>query len=274
MSKNFPSISIIGCGWLGLPVGKLLQAKGYLVKGSTTQDAKLVILKNAGIHPYLIHVKETITGIHIDDFFKSEILLINIPPGRRTENVENRHPRQIQLIVEKAIENGVRKIIFISSTGVYANTNGIVTESDPLNPTRPTGKALKQIERYLQELTNIDWCILRMAGLVGGDRKAGRFLAGRKNIPNGNAPVNLVHQADCVQIIYEIIRQEKWGTIYNVCADEHPTRAIFYTHQAKLQGFEIPQFLDERNSFKIISNEKLKIDLNYQFIFPDPMEFN
>ena len=60
--KNI-KISILGCGWLGLPLAKKLIENGYEVKGSTTSESKLELLKNAGISPYQIKMEENeITG--------------------------------------------------------------------------------------------------------------------------------------------------------------------------------------------------------------------
>ena len=50
-------ISILGCGWLGLPLAKSLIEKGFSIKGSTTSEEKLQVLQNAGIQPFLISIK-------------------------------------------------------------------------------------------------------------------------------------------------------------------------------------------------------------------------
>ena len=42
-------VSILGCGWLGLPLAKALIGEGYTVKGSTTTPAKLNLLKEEGV---------------------------------------------------------------------------------------------------------------------------------------------------------------------------------------------------------------------------------
>lgn len=271
MSKT---ISIIGCGWLGLPLGAFLVEKGNLVKGSTTRAEKLRLLKEQGITPFLIKVGEKLEGKNSGIFFQSEILIINIPPGRRRPDVENSHPAAIKKIIEYARKGTVKKIIFISSTGVYGNSNDVVTEKEVVNPDTPSGKALVKIEALLKSGSQFDTTILRMAGLVGGDRKAGRFLAGKKDVQNGSAPVNLVHRDDCIHVIDQIIEQGQWNEIFNVCSGEHPTRREFYTQQAKKQGFEAPEFLEnDAPSFKIISNEKLKDKLGYEFLFPNPMMF-
>ena len=47
-------ISLLGCGWLGIPLASSLVKKGFAVKGSTTSSDKLEILKSEGVIPYLI----------------------------------------------------------------------------------------------------------------------------------------------------------------------------------------------------------------------------
>ena len=268
------SVSIIGCGWLGYPLALFLKEKDYQVKGSSRNEQKLTQLEADGIQPFKIEVKKTLIGENIVDFFDSKILIINIPPGRRNPNVETDHPLQIKAIVEAAQKGRVEKILFVSSTGVYGNENRIMTEEDVLNPIRTSGKALVKIESYLKSLNQFDISIARMAGLIGGNRKAGRFLAGKTNIPNGDALVNMVHREDCIRVLHEIIRQEKWGEIYNVCADKHPTRKDFYKAQAEKEGFDAPHFAaDGGGDYKIISNEKVKRELGYGFLYEDPMTF-
>ncbi|WP_258929290.1 hypothetical protein [Flavobacterium davisii] len=38
-------ISLLGCGWLGLPLAESLIKKGYEIKGSTTNLDKIPLLK-------------------------------------------------------------------------------------------------------------------------------------------------------------------------------------------------------------------------------------
>jgi 3-hydroxyisobutyrate dehydrogenase-like beta-hydroxyacid dehydrogenase len=47
-------ISILGCGWLGFPLGKYLVEKGHFVKGSTTSESKIALLSKVGIEPFLL----------------------------------------------------------------------------------------------------------------------------------------------------------------------------------------------------------------------------
>ena len=77
-------ISILGCGWLGLPLAEKLIETGYEVKGSTTSENKLDILQSHKIEPFLVTLSEDkITGTISEFLNESEILIIDIPPGLR-----------------------------------------------------------------------------------------------------------------------------------------------------------------------------------------------
>ncbi len=273
MTESKQKIAILGCGWLGLALGEHLVQEGYNVNGSTTSEEKLAKISAKGINPFQIKVINSFVGKSVDKFFDASVLVLNIPPKRRQENIENVYPQQVKLIVDKAIKNGVQKVLFTSSTSVYGNVMREVDELESLEGTTASAKALITVEEYLQSHPIIETTILRLGGLVGGERKAGRFLAGRKDIPNGDAPVNLVHRDDCIAIISKLIEKDKWGVVFNVCADKHPTRKAFYTAQARRQGFEAPHFLAGATAYKIVTNDLVKKTLDYRFIHPDPMAF-
>lgn len=269
------TISILGCGWLGFPLAKKLVENGHIVKGSTTSPQKLAFLHKHKIDPYLIEVQKKIKGNNLPYFFSSGILVLNIPPGRKRKDVARSHPQQVAAIIESALLNGAKKILFISSTSVYGNVNRVVTEADEPRPETASAEALVKAEGMLMRQEDLEVTIVRFGGLVGEDRKAGRFLAGKKDLKNGDAPINMIDQADCVAILTQIIEQDIWGEIFNACADEHPTKKAFYTAQAKKQGFELPTFSTTENlvGYKEVSNYKLKQRLSYDFLKPNPMKF-
>jgi nucleoside-diphosphate-sugar epimerase len=162
----------------------------------------------------------------------------------------------------------------VSSTGVYPNTNGIVTEATAPEPTTDSQKAIVKAEQLLQANPHFKTTILRPAGLVGNNRIAGRWFAGKQNVKGGNTPVNLVHLEDCIGVSYAIIEQDIFGKVFNICADKHPVKGVFYPFQAIKHGFEPPTFIMEQaDDFKIISNEQSKKALHYKYQQPNPMEF-
>lgn len=266
------TVSILGTGWLGLPLAQHLLSQGYTVKGSTTTPSKIATLQAAGIVPYLLEVDDRIAGEAGEDFFDADVLIVTIPPQRDLAAFE----QSIRAIAKHIERSRVSKVIYTSSTGVYGHVSGEVDETFPPLPDRATAQGVWLAERILREQTAADVTILRLAGLVGGNRKPGRFFAGRKNLPSGNAPVNLVHQEDCIAVIERIIEGEHWNEVFNLVADIHPPKRIFYDYQARKHNFERPQFAQDRKSgmeYKTVCNNKVKNALQYEFKHPDPMCF-
>ncbi|GEO06930.1 NAD(P)-dependent oxidoreductase [Adhaeribacter aerolatus] len=270
---NEKKVSILGCGWLGLPVAEKLLTSGYEVNGSTTTPTKLTLLADKGIKPFLIDLAAASTLENLPTFLNSQYLMVSFPPGLRAGNGEN-YRQQIEILGQAIAVSPVQNILFISSTAVYPDVNRVVTEAEELE-TYQAHNILLQAEALLRQFSGKSTTIVRMAGLVGGARQAGRFLAGKQNIPNPEAPVNLIHLNDCIGLVTAIFKQEKWGEIYNGCADEHPTRKDFYTAAAQKLNLPLPHFapVSPADGFKIISNQKIKKDLGYRFNYPDPMFF-
>ncbi len=269
------SISILGCGWLGLPLAKTLINQGYSVLGSTTQSNKLTLLEQEGIQPFLMELSPEINESADQRFFQSDILVINIPPGRKRDNIEQFYPQQIADIVK---QKPTQKIIFVSSTSVYPNLNREVTEMDlptdeaKLNSLRVSGRALIAAEELVRQYS-AEATIVRFCGLMGPNRHPGKFLAGKILNSNGKAPVNFIHLEDCIAILLKIIQENHWGETFNACADHHPTKENFYRQAAQKIGQEPPQFSSEElPSFKSISGEKLKKQLEYEFKYSDPTD--
>jgi nucleoside-diphosphate-sugar epimerase len=261
------TVSILGCGWLGLPLASHLLCEGYKVHGSVTSQDKLALLQEKGIIPYQIQITDTqITGDELSGFLASEILIINVPPARR-EDIVAYHTAQMSLLLPLI---KAKHVLFVSSTSVYPELNRIVTEDDHFEPVKGSGKALVAVEELFR--TQTDCTVLRFAGLIGYDRQPGRFLAGKTNVENGDAPINVIHQDDCIAIITEIIRQGAWGEVFNACSDVHPLRKDFYTLAASKAGLVLPTFVAGGNKFKIINSDKLKQRLGYAFKYPDPLE--
>lgn len=262
-------ISILGCGWLGLPLAKALIKKGFLAKGSTTSIEKISVLESAGIAPFIIRLEEEKISDSITDFLAdSQILIIDIPPKLRGNSNENFVAKIATLI--PFIENStIDKVLFVSSTSVYGEDNELVTESTPLNPDSEGGRQLAIVESLLQKNNCFETTILRFGGLIGEDRNPVRFLSGRENIENPDAPINLIHQDDCIGIIEKIIELDSWNKTFNAVAPFHPTRKEYYTQKAADLNLALPKFVPSNTmAGKTILSDTLKNSLQYSFIKP------
>jgi nucleoside-diphosphate-sugar epimerase len=265
------TVSILGCGWLGFPLAKDLIKSGYEVKGSTTSSRKMSSLMANKIIPFQIFLNPAAEGDNLRSFFECDYLIINIPPSER-ENVEEFHLNQIRSVIEILKKSKSRKIIFISSTSVYGNSNSVVDEDSPTIPETNSGKALVRVEKYLKNKMDFNVTIIRFGGLIGEDSNPAYYFAGRKNIPGGKSPVNLIHQSDCIGIIKAVIEKEIWGETINGVSDHHPSKKEFYTKAASNLNLEPPEFDDEIAPYKIISSSKISELLDYTYLYSDPLK--
>ncbi|GGC82352.1 epimerase [Flavobacterium lutivivi] len=280
-------VSILGCGWLGLPLAKSLIEKGFSVNGSTTSVEKIPILESFVINPFLINLDVSSLAQSrdknaIEKFLQnSKILIINIPPKLRRDSVASlgmTFVEKIENLIPFIEKSSVKKVIFVSSTSVYGeialeNAQGeknSITEKILPNPDTESGKQLLEVEKILQSNTHFKTTIVRFGGLIGNDRHPIYFLAGRKNIENPEAPINLIHLEDCIGIIHEILRYaQNDNLVLNAVAPFHPSRKKFYSEKAIELNLPLPEF-EEKNKVagKIISSEKVETVLNYKFQKP------
>ena len=266
-------ISILGCGWLGLPLAEELIKNDYEVTGSTTSESKLKVLKNVGISPFLIKLEENeITG-NLESFLaNTAVLIVDIPPKLRGNNKEN-FVQKIKNLIPFVENSKVKKVLFVSSTSVYGDTFPIEErdEESALNPDTEGGKQLVEVEKLLQSNENFQTTILRFGGLIGPERNPAKFLAGQENVANPNAPINFIHQEDCIGIICAMLRQVendnwKWNDTFNAVTPNHPNRENYYTEKALEMNLKVPTFVKDSNSIgKKISSKKLQGMLHYSF---------
>ena len=270
-------ISILGCGWLGLPLAKSLLAKGYEVKGSTTSESKLEVFKNAGISPFQIQLDTHQIIGNMEDFLKeTNVLVIDIPPGLRRETStsnEMTFVNKIKNLIPFIEKSGFQKVIFVSSTSVYGDDFPIVeiTEETKPNPDTESGKQLVITETLLQSNSNFKTTVIRFGGLLGEDRHPVKFLAGRANVENPDAPINMIQREDCIGVIEKALEfaqddNWEWNQTFNAVAPQHPTRKAYYHKKAEILNLPLPTFAEDSESKgKIISSKKVERILGYSF---------
>jgi nucleoside-diphosphate-sugar epimerase len=261
------SISILGSGWLGKPLGKHLVKAGFEVLGSTTSVEKLTEVGKDGVKPILLKFDPQPQGDDVEDFFQSDVLIISIPP-RRKAGLGHEYLRQIEEIVESSKEGKVQRILLISSTSVYPDNNKEVFEDSPVESEE---NVMLKAENLIK-VSGLNYTIIRFAGLVGPGRHPGRFFSNKTEVAGANCPVNLIHLEDCISIITSIIEKEQWNETFNACADLHPAKSDFYIQAANKLGLPPPQFSSQDQKYKIINSDKIKNRLNYSFKFPDPYQ--
>ncbi|MBK6266630.1 SDR family NAD(P)-dependent oxidoreductase [Marivirga sp. S37H4] len=261
-------ISILGCGWLGLPLAEAFVKDGFIVKGSSTSNSKTDLLSHKKIIPYQITLP---LQNYESDFFDTDFLVINIPPQTRSKGPDF-HLACIQSIISFIPEN--LKIIYISATSVYPDRDKEITEEEPVDETSDRAKALWQVENLLRNEFGKRLTIIRMGGLLGYDRVPGKYFSGKK-VNNAQQKVNYIHRDDAVGIIQQLVHRNIFGELFNAVAPLHPSRKEVFLRNAQELGFEPPIFENEPSSLlqRFINGEKIEHYLEYSFIYPDPLHF-
>ena len=272
MNKKIEKIGVIGCGWLGLPLAIELVSKGYYLKGSTTTREKLTTLSSHQIDPFLVQLNPALIGDDLKTFFNVDLLIINIPP-KRNQSLANDYLDKMSNIAAAIKNSSISKIIFVSSTSVYPENKIVVTEETAIDVNSSSALSLYNAEEIFRNLENVETTVIRMAGLIGPNRHPGRFFAGKENISNGLAPVNLIHLDDCIGIIQMVIEKEIWGETFNGAAPNHPTKAEFYNLASNQFNQTSAKFIAEEKEFKIVSSEKLIEKYSYQFKIPNLLKW-
>ncbi|KAG1652294.1 Protein YeeZ [Nymphon striatum] len=108
-----------------------------------------------------------------------DVLIVNIPPKLRGKNKES-YVKKIELLHHEVVKNAKKQLP---------------------QPSTESGEQLLAAENIFKNDTNLDTTIIRFGGLIGPNRHPITMLSGRKELSNGNYPINLIHLNDCIRII-------------------------------------------------------------------------
>ncbi len=257
------TISILGCGWLGLPLGAALVREGQIVNGSFRNPAYVDILNKAAIHPIKADFSPDFNGDK--DIFKADVLVIAFPP-RLKSNGENYYLSQINAFCSQiSLSEQIKKVVFISSTSVYGKEPGNYTEemADDTN-------VLTQAEQIIQnccETQYLSSIVLRMGGLMGYDREPCKYL----NVQTSDLDtrVNYVFRDDAVSAIIRVIFEGSLSGIFNISSPIHPTRGEILNLRCGKKSDKIPLI----KASKIIDAQLFIDKFGFEYAYPDPLTY-
>lgn len=253
--------TIIGLGWLGMPLAQHLIRRGWQIKGTKRQ----VIDNEIACYPLDL---SAFNPTSLTPLWESKHLIITLPPS--TCSAAD-YLNGIKRLVLHAISQNVSHIIFLSSTALLPRRSGQFDEQSPIEAAN--APALAEVEQWLHTLP-IPCDILRLAGLVGKQRHPVFHLAGKQALTGGNQPVNLVHLDDAILAIETLLNQPNGQRIFHLCAPHHPSRQAFYTDMAR--RFRLPdlQFLPDPEPLdRIILASRIENELSFRYRYPNPYFF-
>jgi len=274
-------VLIVGCGYVGLPLGAELVRRGHGVFGlrRSATDA----LKAAGITPLTADITraETLTGLPRD--FDWVVNCVASGGGGSGE-YQQLYLQGTRNLIEWLAGLPLKKFVYTSSTGVYGQNDGeLVTETSPAEPESETAKVLVETEKLLLAAARADEfpaVILRVAGIYGPERGylLKQYLRNEARIEGrGGRILNMIHRDDLIGVIIAALQGARAGEIYNVVDDEPVTQLHFFEWLAGTLGKDLPPSATAEEAasrrrgltHKMVSNRRLKLEMGYQFKYPN-----
>ena len=134
-------------------------------------------------------------------------------------------------------------------------------------PDSENGKEILKTENLVKNKNNT---ILRFGGLIGEGRNPLKYLIQKNEVLNADAPINYIHQKDCIGIINAIISKGKWGETYTAVAPFHPSKIEYYNYICDYKKIKRLNFSNKKTEInKEIYDDRIKNELNYTFKFSD-----
>lgn len=276
-------VLIVGCGYVGLPLGAELVRQGHAVSGLRRSAAAEAELKRAGITPLLADITQPASLKPLPREF-DWVVNCTASGGGDAADYEKIYLEGNRHLLAWLAGAPVKKFAYTSSTSVFAQNDGsLVTEASPTEPLAPTSRVLVDTEKLLVAAAreqNFPAVILRVAGIYGPGRgysfKA--FLRGEARMEGDGARwLNMIHRDDVVGCLIAALRHGRPGEIYNAADDRPVSQRDFYAWlAAELQQPMPPPVPADAEAWrrrgvtnKRVSNAKLHAELGYQFQFPD-----
>ena len=275
-------VLIVGCGYVGLPLGTELVRQGHEVFGLRRNPAAAGELEAAGIKPLFADITQP------GDLEKLPCDFDWVVNCAASGGGDEAAYRQLYLtgnrnLIEWLRPAPPRRYVYTSSTSVYGQNDGsLVVEIDPVAPESETGKILVMTENLLlTAATEMKFpaVILRLAGIYGPGRGywLKQFLSGEARIEGDGARLlNMIHRDDVVGAIIAALKHSPVPQVFNVVDNEPVSQLAFFKWLAEKLGRPLPPAAPagaESNrrrgvTNKRVSNQRLKKMLGYEFKYP------
>ncbi|SDQ53799.1 SDR family oxidoreductase [Natronobacterium texcoconense] len=278
-------VTILGCGYVGLELGRQLTARGHDVVGVRRSDAGIDAIEAAGFDAVRADVTDPESLESVPDV--DAVVFAASSGGRDAEAAREVYAEGLRTAIETfgERENTPDRLVYTSSTGVYGDHDGDwVDEQTQLEPATEKTEVLVDAERLALELPSeygFDGTVARFAGLYGPDRyRLERYLEG----PVTEGYLNMIHRDDAAGTVRYLLEEdrargevvltvddepvEKWAFadwLADECDSPRPEKQ---TVAERLEADDLSPTARQRILVnKRCSNEKLR-ELGYEFAHP------
>jgi nucleoside-diphosphate-sugar epimerase len=272
---------VVGCGYLGSRVAGLWHARGERVAVVTRSGNRASEFQRAGYLPVVADVTEAASLDGVRKLGEIDTVLYAVGYDRAA----GRTRREVYVDglgeLLDALPSSVKRFMYISTTGVYGQTDGSWIDQDsPCQPASEGGRVCLEAESLLRRHSIAARAIiLRMAGLYGSGRIPRReeLIAGKPLTADPDGWLNLIHVEDAASVVLAVETQVEPPHTFLVSDGKPVVRREYYAEAARLLGAPPPVFAREEdrgpsdtrgNTDKRVNNARLIIEIGYQLRFP------
>ncbi|MFB6280852.1 MAG: SDR family oxidoreductase [Haloferacaceae archaeon] len=214
---------VVGCGYVGLALGRHLAARGHDVTGVRRSAEGVAAVRAAGLDA--VRADATDAG-SLDAVPDADWLVFAASSGGRDADAA-RAVYVDGLATTVAAFGGRRdppeRLVYTSSTGVYGDHGGDwVDEATPTDPTTEKTRVLAEAERVARSAPQdhgFDGTVVRLAGLYGPDRyRLDRYLEG----PVTEGYLNMIHRDDAAGAIAHLLTAGRARDGVVLAVDDRP----------------------------------------------------
>lgn len=273
---------IFGCGYLGRRVAALWKAAGSDVHLVTRSPDRAREFATEGYSPIVADITDRASLTNLPS---ADAVLFAVGFDRAAgRSMHEVYVEGLRAALD-ALPPDIGRFVYISSTGVYGQTDGDwVDEDSPCRPEREGGRACLAAEELLKGHRLGDRAIvLRLAGIYGPGRIPRRedLLAGRPIAAAENGFLNLIHVDDAARIVLAAEQSARVPRTYVVSDGQPVERRQYYEELARLLGAPSPQFTPpaadspaagRAGSDKRIRTDRLRSELSFTLAYPSYRE--
>lgn len=264
---------ILGCGDIGTQLGKQLIDTGHRVIGARRNVGAL---DGTGIEAVALDVTDEAALAALPD---ADIIVYAVTADRfEASAYETAYPTGLKAVLETfgARENKPERVLFVSSTSVYAQQGGEeVDETSETDPHGFSGTLMREAEQALLA-HDLPGTAVRFSGIYGPgrDRLIRQVSEGRIAASNPPMYSNRIHRDDCAGVIAHLIQLTLDGNtlepVYLASdCDSAPLHEVmaWIAKRLKVETPDVIQSPLRRRSSKRCNNRRL-LDSGYTFRYP------
>ncbi len=238
---------IFGCGYLGQRVARLWRDAGDTVYAVTRSPERAEQLVAAGLTPLVADVTQPASLTKLNDLADLDTVLFAVGFDRTAgPSIHEVYAEGFRHTLG-AIPSDARRVIYISTTGVYGPAGGEwVDEQTPPNPVRDGGRASLAAEDLLRASPFADrGVVLRLAGIYGPGRVPylQQLQAGEPIAAVESGWLNLIHVEDGAEAVKKAAAIENVSQLYCVSDGSPVVRGDYYREAARRIGAATPHFV-------------------------------